>query len=332
MCKINLKINTTTPTGTSIISVRGRYKLQTDVDYTYWTICSDDGYPCNSTLPDVQTPDITVNGFYELGVMVTNSAGSPSEWAVSSFEVSSTCGSIPCYEVFDSFGNSVTNLTANCSSGMNGTLIVNGESVRVTIKTVKLTGTIDISAYVTITGGNLPIGGWVGNDNSFSGQDTIVLPKGEYTITSTQVDCSQGGSGLTQLVFTECVESTQKITFGEHHLLQINATGAKAVWQDTATSQYILAQHALSMMTYLVGDTNIQESVSGLNYWYPLSATGYKVYKSNLVGAAEVMDINKNGTGEVRWFQDGSGQVVVEFRNIGVSGLGALGVLAYTIG
>ena len=82
MCVINIVLNSTTPDGSTITSASGRYKKVADVIWTTFAI----------NLVSPKTPNITSLGLYNLEVNVTNSLGSTSDWATSSFEVSANCG------------------------------------------------------------------------------------------------------------------------------------------------------------------------------------------------------------------------------------------------
>jgi hypothetical protein len=81
MCVINIVLNATTPDGSTITSASGRYKRVGDVFWSTFVI----------NLFSPKTPNITVVGLYNLEVNVTNSLGSTSDWATSSFEVSTDC-------------------------------------------------------------------------------------------------------------------------------------------------------------------------------------------------------------------------------------------------
>lgn len=79
MCQINFSINATDSDGT-IVSAEGRYKLSTEINYTN-----------TFTIPNINaavTPDIQVDGVYDLQIRVLDNSGDYSNWTtVSGFSV-----------------------------------------------------------------------------------------------------------------------------------------------------------------------------------------------------------------------------------------------------
>jgi hypothetical protein len=66
------------------VSAVGRYRIiNSGNNWTTWSIID---------INNPQTPDITIVGSYEVQLSVTNSANVTSEWAPSTFTVSTTCG------------------------------------------------------------------------------------------------------------------------------------------------------------------------------------------------------------------------------------------------
>jgi hypothetical protein len=85
MCRIPIRLTTTTPDGTTITSANGRYRVQGNNTWNNFSI----------DLNDPKTENITSVGQYDLEVNVTNSDGATSAWATSTFTVSEDCGGDP---------------------------------------------------------------------------------------------------------------------------------------------------------------------------------------------------------------------------------------------
>jgi len=85
MCRIPIRLTTTTPDGTTITSANGRYRVQGNNTWNNFSI----------DLNDPKTENITSAGQYDLEVNVTNSDGATSGWATSTFTVSEDCGGDP---------------------------------------------------------------------------------------------------------------------------------------------------------------------------------------------------------------------------------------------
>jgi hypothetical protein len=85
MCRIPIRLSTTTPDGTTITSANGRYRVQGNNTWNNFSI----------DLNDPKTDNITSVGQYDLEVNVTNSDGATSAWATSTFTVSEDCGGDP---------------------------------------------------------------------------------------------------------------------------------------------------------------------------------------------------------------------------------------------
>jgi hypothetical protein len=85
MCRIPIRLTTTTPDGTTITSANGRYRVQGNNTWNNFSI----------DLNDPKTENITSVGQYDLEVNVTNSDGATSGWATSTFTVSEDCGGDP---------------------------------------------------------------------------------------------------------------------------------------------------------------------------------------------------------------------------------------------
>jgi hypothetical protein len=85
MCRIPIRLTTTTPDGTTITSANGRYRVQGNNTWNNFSI----------DLNDPKTDNITSVGQYDLEVNVTNSDGATSAWATSTFTVSEDCGGDP---------------------------------------------------------------------------------------------------------------------------------------------------------------------------------------------------------------------------------------------
>jgi hypothetical protein len=84
MCRIGINLTTTTPQDTTIVSAVGRYRIiNSGNNWTTWSIID---------INNPQTPDITIVGSYEVQLSVTNSSNVTSDWAESTFTVSTTCG------------------------------------------------------------------------------------------------------------------------------------------------------------------------------------------------------------------------------------------------
>lgn len=81
MCVIKINLNVTTPVGTTITNSQGRYRKVGATTWNNFII----------SLSNPETPNIINLGQYELEVNVTNNLGVTSNWANSSFEISSTC-------------------------------------------------------------------------------------------------------------------------------------------------------------------------------------------------------------------------------------------------
>jgi len=84
MCVIKINLNATTPSGTSIVSANGKYRLTGSGPWTNFNI----------SLNNPQTPNITYAGDYELSVTVTNNLGQTSNEALSTFSITNDCGKI----------------------------------------------------------------------------------------------------------------------------------------------------------------------------------------------------------------------------------------------
>ena len=84
MCQIHFTIQYTDPEGDSLQVAIGRYKL------TLSTVWND--FIIN--LADPKTPDIVIEGFYDLEVKVQDAFGTWSDWFASTFEISDDCGNI----------------------------------------------------------------------------------------------------------------------------------------------------------------------------------------------------------------------------------------------
>lgn len=81
MCVINISLNPTTPVGTTISTRNGRYRKVGTTTWINFSITSN-SYALN----------VNDLGQYELQVNITNSLGTTSAWASSTFSVTTTCG------------------------------------------------------------------------------------------------------------------------------------------------------------------------------------------------------------------------------------------------
>lgn len=116
MCVIQILFSTTTPSGTSVSAGNGRYRINgSGASWTSFAIADT---------TNAKTPNITVNGTYELQVNVVNSVGTVSDWSnLTTFTVSENCGTstsqtpAPCsstqtYVIFE--GHQKLRYTQNC--------------------------------------------------------------------------------------------------------------------------------------------------------------------------------------------------------------------------
>ena len=85
MCKIGIKLNSITPSGTQIESIVAQYRKVGDAQWIAYPI----------TLSNPTTPDLTIIGTYEVQINVTNNLGDSSGWQLSpSFRISANCNPI----------------------------------------------------------------------------------------------------------------------------------------------------------------------------------------------------------------------------------------------
>ena len=147
MCVINISLNPATPAGTTITNRNGRYRKVGTTTWTNFSITSN-SYALN----------VNDLGQYELQVNITNSLGTTSVWASSTFSVTTTCGgtigggSTNCveYSIFANQGvQFIVNYT-NCNGTPDSVIIPSGDEAPVCSTTVP--SIVSGNGSITLTG------------------------------------------------------------------------------------------------------------------------------------------------------------------------------------
>lgn len=182
MCQINFNINASDSDGT-VVSGEGRYKLTSSSTWTTFNI---------SSITNAQTPDITVEGDYDLEVRVQDNDGAYSAW---------TTG--PNFKI----GNCSPNVGPIANAGTD-------QAIQLPTNTVTLNGSGSsdpdgtiVSFAWTVTGGTL--------NNSSISNPTWSLPNtaGSYTATLTVTDndnASASDSMVTTIQSAQVFLNTQQ--------------------------------------------------------------------------------------------------------------------------
>lgn len=110
--------------------------------------------------------------------------------------------------------------------------------------------------------------------------------------------------------------------FGQHTILNsgVGNNWVNSVWENQP--QFNMAINSINLMKFITGLSSISDNVE-----YSLAESSYKIY--NEFGN-EIMDINRSGPSTVKRIPFDGSQVVIQWRNVSPSGLGADGLLGYT--